>query len=110
MLPRLFVHASKCALVAGNMLVVHNRIAQLEKCRDSLLSALPKTGAAQATVLDYFRDVKVLSDSFQMRLLTELSDPLGFQPRSDEMPPMSGSRLVSWLRIVELEERSDMGA
>eukprot|EP00038_Savillea_parva_P030850 m.80871 g.80871 ORF g.80871 m.80871 type:complete len:904 (-) comp9374_c1_seq2:238-2949(-) len=92
----------------GNMLVVHNRIAQLEKCRDSLLSALPKTGAAQATVLDYFRDVKVLSDSFQMRLLTELSDPLGFQPRSDEMPPMSGSRLVSWLRIVELEERSDM--
>jgi hypothetical protein len=57
-----------------------------------------------------FKPPQVLADSFNMRLLAELSDPCGFQPRSEEMPEMTPNRLVSWLRIVEHEERNDMGA
>jgi len=101
----------------GNMLVVHHKISELETCRDALLSALPPKGAARKTVVDYFKDVKVLAESFSMRLLTELSDPLGFQREkmeavspgeADGLPPMTATRLVSWLRIVEQEERNDM--
>ena len=48
----------------GNMLVVHNRISQLEKCRDALLAALPKGGTGSAIVHDYFKDVKVTSRAY----------------------------------------------
>eukprot|EP00040_Diaphanoeca_grandis_P027670 m.158059 g.158059 ORF g.158059 m.158059 type:complete len:785 (-) comp31076_c0_seq4:413-2767(-) len=86
-----------------NVLEVYDRITKLEACRDSLILMMKNdnNNVGLKTIELYFAQVAVLAAQFSQHLYLELQTPLELIKAGE------GMRLVSWLRIIEREERAD---
>ena len=70
---------------SANLLEIHAKLAECESCRDALHSSVVRAAAEHgeeaspsdlATINTYFKDVTVMTQSFEQQLLFELQDPL----------------------------------
>eukprot|EP00730_Choanoeca_flexa_P003395 TRINITY_DN11394_c0_g1_i10.p1 TRINITY_DN11394_c0_g1~~TRINITY_DN11394_c0_g1_i10.p1 ORF type:complete len:753 (+),score=237.98 TRINITY_DN11394_c0_g1_i10:1426-3684(+) len=86
-------------------LLIHKRVAELDNCRQHVLERVDSSSAASSSakkaVTSYFADVTRLWKQMQQAMFYEASDPIGLV---NDQP----NRLVTVLRVIEREEKSDV--